>query len=77
MLSVSHSVDFNNMWPILTGLSNNLPKEGGSVLKYVHLQDNIVYNVSGHVNDDDLEDYCCIKKFKIVNTFKDSQKNFS
>ena len=42
---------------MLRGLNYNLPKKGGSVLKCVHLQDNIVHDVDRHVNDNDLEDF--------------------
>ena len=51
------------MWYTLRGMNEDHPKEGGSVLKYVTLQDNIVHDVGGHINDENLQDYCCTNNF--------------
>ena len=49
----------------MRGISENPPKDGDTVQKCVNLQDNIINNVSGHVNDDNLEHYCCINNHNL------------
>ena len=34
-------------------------------MKVVNLQDSIVHDVGVHVNEDDLQDYCCINNFTV------------
>ena len=65
MKSVVYSFDFNNRWPMLTGMSNSCPKESVSILKDVNRQDSTVHDVGGYVNADDLQDYCWINNFTV------------
>ena len=65
MISVKNSVIFNSRWKILTGSKKKTTKGDGSVFKCVNLQDSIIDDVGGHVNNEFLQYYCCIKNYDL------------
>ena len=65
MPAQSHSFNINSTWGFLRGNTKHHPTDGGSALKCINIQENIVHDADGRVNDGDLEHYCYINNYRI------------